>query len=141
MGRPKGITPNLFTVRENCIEIHLSSGESCYVDKEDYEQIKDFRWYAVGKKKDRTRYVYAYSDYKIYYLHKLLMNPTKGFVVDHIDGDGFNNRRSNLRICSNEDNLHNSKLSKKNATGYKGVSPYGDGRFVANITKNYKSKY
>jgi hypothetical protein len=55
-------------------------------------------------------------------LHNFLMNPPKGFVVDHINGNGFDNRRSNLRVVSAMENAQNQpRLSRANSSGYRGV--------------------
>ena len=54
-------------------------------------------------------------------LHRLLMNPPKGMMVDHINHNGLDNRRENLRICTHAENQHNSRKQKNNTSGYKGV--------------------
>jgi len=59
--------------------------------------------------------------------------------VDHINGNTLDNRKNNLRICSRTENSRNTKLSKNNSTGYKGVTYYKrDGKYVAKITVDRK---
>jgi len=50
------------------------------------------------------------------------MNPPKGVVVDHINGDSLDCRRANMRICTNVENVRNSRKRSDNTSGYKGVS-------------------
>ena len=54
-------------------------------------------------------------------LHRLIMKPPDHMVVDHIDGDKTNCRKSNLRICSQAENSRNARISKNNCCGKKGV--------------------
>ena len=62
--------------------------------------------------------------------------------VDHIDGDGLNNRRVNLRIASVTQNAQNAKLSKRNKVGLKGVSWHqSDRRGQASISVNGRRKF
>ena len=58
------------------------------------------------------------------YLHKFLMNPGKGLTVDHIDGNKMNNRKENLRICTQAENMRNVKVGRyknKSCKRFKGV--------------------
>ncbi len=57
-------------------------------------------------------------------------------VVDHIDGEKLNNRRSNLRVCSQADNAKNTRLGRNNTSGAKGVSQDANGRWRARIWKD-----
>lgn len=74
-------------------------------------------------------------------LHRLITECEPGKVVDHKDGDGLNNTRENLRICSNKDNCSNCAKNKNNKTGYKGVivdKRILEKKYRGQITHNYK---
>lgn len=55
-------------------------------------------------------------------LHRLIMCPPRHLVVDHINGDGLDNRRANLRICTQQQNLWNGRSHTDSAVRYRGVS-------------------
>jgi len=77
-------------------------------------------------------------------LHRLIMNPPKGLVVDHINRNPLDNRRSNLRIVTIQENLRN-QIRPNNKTGKTGVSiiKYWKGKigYEASIKINYKKIY
>jgi len=54
-------------------------------------------------------------------MHREIMNAPKGLDVDHIDGNGLNNRKSNLRLCTHAENVHNSRPMRNGSSKYKGV--------------------
>jgi len=85
--------------------IPLGHGLFAIVDAEDYEWLSKYKWHA----KRQGRKVYAISAKKglVVYMHRLIMRPRTGCVVDHIDGNGLNNRRCNLRICTRRQNIAN----------------------------------
>lgn len=98
--------------------IKLTKGRYALVDDEDFEFLQKWSWHT-----DHDRYaVCKDSPTSVLYMHRLLMNAPKGIVVDHINGDGFDNRKGNLRLCTHGQNIANSKISKNSKTGYKGVS-------------------
>lgn len=55
------------------------------------------------------------------YLHRILMDCPEDMQVDHVDGNGLNNTRANLRIASPSQNVHNKGMCHNNTSGYKGV--------------------
>lgn len=54
-------------------------------------------------------------------LHRMITNPDKNEEVDHINGNGLDNRRVNLRLCSHQDNMRNRKMLVNNTSGYTGI--------------------
>jgi hypothetical protein len=104
----------------------LTSGEktTAYeIDDDQYEHISKYQW---GLMITETGHKYIRRTTKTktlveLLLHRYILNPPNGFYVDHIDGNGLNNKISNLRICSNSQNQMNAKLRKDNTSGYKGV--------------------
>lgn len=80
---------------------------------------------------------------KLQSLHRLIMKVTNSKInIDHRDGNGLNNQKYNLRICSQSDNAKNQKLSRINSTGFKGVHYFKQyNKFMAQITVNYKKVF
>lgn len=102
-------------------EIKLTNGKVAIVDDEDFEYINQYKWrahLARGK-----WYADNNSRFGIFQsMHRLILNAPDGVLVDHINGDGLDNRRENLRLCTSFENARNTKISKANTTGFKGVS-------------------
>lgn len=113
------------------------------IDLDDVDRCKEYKW-AIGKSKsNKGKYVkyYVVSGSEGLLLHRFLMNPDKNMVVDHIDGDTMNNRKSNLRVCETKENLRNSKMRINNTSGHKGVIWYKNtNKWVAYIMVDYKHK-
>lgn len=80
-------------------------------------------------KKRRYWYLRAYIDSAEVWLHRLVAGASGRVFVDHINGNTLDNRRENLRLCSNQQNQWNSRRRSDNTTGFKGVC---DSRRVAN---------
>lgn len=110
--------------------IKISRGYEVFVDNEDFEYLKNIKWYGLPQK--NTTYAAGYVNGKMKRIHRYIMgfyNPNliDGLSIDHIDGNGLNNQKSNLRICTTAQNRWNSKPTEKpNRTSkFKGVSYVG----------------
>lgn len=117
----------------------------CTIDTEDYEKIKSLNWWS--KKSGRNHYVYTHDrkTRKSIFLHRLIMNADGEFIVDHITGDTLDNRKENLRICKQFENVRNQQVHFDKKIPYKGVINLGP-RFtirpyLARITIDYKTFY
>ena len=95
------------------------------VDDSDFEFLSKHKW-RIHKLKytsyARTTCHVSYGKTYTLYLHQLLMKPPEGFITDHIDRDGLNNQRSNLRLATRSQNKANQKKHWKGTSKYKGVS-------------------
>lgn len=100
-------------------EIPLSQGKVAWVDDEDYERVIEYKWYAnlIGK----VWYAVRTKSRKTVSLHQFVMGEKN---IDHINGDGLDNRKENLRVCTHQQNRANSNLYANNSSGFKGVSWY-----------------
>ena len=75
-------------------------------------------------------------------MHRLIMNPQKGKEIDHINRNKLDNRKSNLRICSKQQNAAWGITPITNKSGYRGVSyRVKDDKWIAWISFNNKNKY
>lgn len=101
-------------------EIYLTKGKKALVDDEDFDKLNRLSWYALEGKHGNF-YAARHSRRKSLLMHTYLLSPPKGFCVDHIDGNGLNNCKDNLRISSAAQNQANRKVVLS-MSGYKGVS-------------------
>ena len=102
-------------------------GNMFIISKKDFKRVSQYTWYV-----DSNGYVAGYIDGKRIYLHRFIMEVSDRHVqVDHRDGIKFNNRRSNLRKCSNGENQMNTR-------GVKGYIVNSNGTFSAKIVYEKK---
>ena len=94
-------------------KVKISKNKVVLVDDSDFKLVNSYRWYA---EKHRSTY-YAYNSVRKgnitehSSMHRLIMDAEDGQQVDHKNGDGLDNRRENLRICTNVQNQGNRKTS------------------------------
>lgn len=93
-------------------------GKFVLVDNQDYEKLIKYSWYCHKMK--TTEYAERRSGEKHYKMHREILEAPSGTFVDHKNGNGLDNRRSNIRLCTSSQNAYN-KVQKNNTSGYKGV--------------------
>jgi len=106
-------------------EIRITKGKVALIDDEMFDRVSRFAWYALApcgiyyaatRIRDGEKQVH-------FTMHRLIMGFPDGFHIDHIDGNGLNNQKHNLRIATNAQNSMNRRkqLSESSST-FKGVS-------------------
>ena len=109
--------------------IKLSNGGEAFIDEEDYPDLINFTWRTLNLKKINLKYAVCYKKIDKYkydqglLMHRVIMGLEKGDgkQIDHINGDGLDNRKSNLRLCDYSQNQQN-RQSIANKLGFKGVT-------------------
>jgi len=127
-------------------EIPLTKGHVAIVDADDYPLVSAHKWRANEKYRvDGALCVHAMRTIKVdgketaQFLHRLLMNAPSGAQVDHIDGNGLNNTRANLRLCTNAENGRNRRIQTNGSSRFKGVGWHKkDRKWSARIKVNGK---
>lgn len=103
-------------------EIKISDGSYVLIDEDDYERVGKWKWSANGNGYAVRNERYAPKKYRKQYLHRFIIGAKKGQIVDHINGNTLDNRKSNLRICDLKGNARNSRGKGGRYSKYKGVT-------------------
>jgi hypothetical protein len=113
-------------------EIRLSNGMMTKVDPEDLVKLNQWGWNWHRGGNHARRSCRVNGKITTVNMHREIMNAPKGTFVDHINGDGLDNRKANLRICTPLGSARNRGLRKDSKTGFKGVC-FSRGRYIASI--------
>jgi hypothetical protein len=103
--------------------VPLTQGKTAVIDAEDADRVSQRNWYAV-----RSKAGVFYASTHLYrnhtvYLHRFVLGPCVDAIVDHVDGDGLNNRRSNLRLATAAQSNQNRR-PRQNKSGFAGVKKH-----------------
>lgn len=129
------------------IEVALTQGRVAICDLADLPLIAPLRWCAVRTRRKGSQYERWYvttgatKQRPRLYLHTYL---TGYALTDHINGDGLDNRRGNLREATHKQNIRNARISTANTSGYRGVwydRHNGGHRWVAHIKVDRRIHY
>lgn len=112
-------------------KIPVGKGLFAIVDSRDYKSLVNHKWH--HKRSEHS--IYAYTNINtgrrrkngkfLYYgmpMHRMILDPPKNSFVDHIDGNGLNNTRKNIRVCTQTQNAKNRHRQKSSKAPYKGIS-------------------
>lgn len=113
-----------------------------FFDVQDEQLINSYKWHICffGKIFYASAHIYRDQKRTAILMHRLIMNPGNK-LIDHQDGNGLNNKKSNLRLCNHSQNIANVINQKKSTSKYLGVSKYISGnwhKWLAQIQKNGK---
>lgn len=123
-------------------EINLTKGYVAKVDDEDYDYLMQWKWFPKITKRGKRTYAYAVCNFndngkwRAITMHRVILKPKDYEFIDHIDHDGFNNQKHNIRICTRGQNQMNRFACS--ASGYVGVYKKRNGRYEATISYNQK---
>lgn len=123
---------------------YLNDGSEVLFDKEDYGKLKEYHWKkSIGNSVDHT---YAIAESRRDHLghrhfiqmHRLIKDVNdENLIIDHINHNCLDNRKTNLRIVTHSQNMQNTRLRSNNTSGFKGVSfNKTNNRWIATIVEN-----
>jgi hypothetical protein len=122
--------------------IYLGEGEWAMLDETDYYNFNEYKWVISGNgsKFYAVRMVKkGPGKTRIEYMHRVIMQPEEGVLVDHRNRISFDNRRDNLRMATKSENGCNKEKRKNTSSQYIGVTlDKRNGRWDAQIVKNRK---
>lgn len=118
-------------------EIKLTKGQVALVDDGDFDWLSQWTWLAHELK--RTCYAYR-SGAPLTYMHRLILGlePGDGLQCDHRDGNGLNNQRHNIRVCTVLENSWNKHRRHRGKSGLMGVCER-NGKWRCRVGKNKKN--
>jgi hypothetical protein len=123
-------------------EIPLTQGQVAQVDESDFLYLSQWKWHAMWSGDMHSYYgVRTVNKLKVttILMHRVILNAQPGQLVDHINHQTLDNRRSNIRLCLPSGNTFHRRKSKNNTSGFIGV--YWDGdrrRWISRIRVNGK---
>lgn len=110
------------------------------VDDEDFGKVSQYTWSISHR--SNTKYVRTFPKGKHLKMERLVVFTPKGMFIDHINHNGLDNRKENLRLCTHQQNMHNIRSRRGSTSKYKGVSWHGrDKYWVVQIVAAGKHYY
>jgi len=103
------------------IKIRLTQGKYTIVDNEDFEWLNQWKWHYNNGYAMRRKHIFGEKRGIYISMHNFINQTPSGFDTDHINRNGLDNRKRNLRTVTHQQNAFNAKLNIKNTSGYKGI--------------------
>lgn len=114
---------NNYEIRGSVTAILFDDNREALIDTDDLEKMEAFKgnWTINNSNPGKIDYVYGYHCGCVTLLHRFIMATPKGMVTDHINHDGLNNQKYNLRVLTQGQNLQNKNVCKNSKSGIRGV--------------------
>ena len=108
--------------RGGVVRVPLSRGHEAIVDTSDLHLISPYRWHFIARR--GHKYAEACEKGQRILMHRLILGAVAGQVVDHANGNGLDNTRANIRLCTQRDNMCNQRVQTtgRKRSKFKGVS-------------------
>ena len=123
--------------------IPLTKGAVTTVDDQDLAELSKYSWHLQSMGYAARRATVGTNKTVILLMHRQIMDAPKGMVIDHINGNPLDNRRENLRLCLQGENLRNKRINRASRSGYVGVNWHPSSRkwlaVVMHKRKNYQA--
>jgi len=134
--------PPIHVIGPSIAYIVLTRGQVCLVDADIADDLGKFLWLANWAESSRKFYAKRRFGSKQEFLHHFILNHIPPLMVDHINGNTLDNRRSNLQLISRQGNSHKGCVQKNNTSGSRGVSFHSrDNMWQAGICINKKTRH
>lgn len=101
------------------VSIPLTQEKFAIIDEEDFEKVNKSKWQYHPRQ--HLEYARGRVNGKMTYLHRFILNAKKGQEIDHINGNGLDNRKNNLQFVAHQENLAKQGVRKDSTSGIKGV--------------------
>lgn len=123
--------------------IPLTRGLVAIVDDEDFDRLRVYRWHAAVSQKNRTAYARRNEGTRKIHMHRVILQAPPSTLVDHVNSNGLDNTRGNLRLCTRAENCrHCRKSVRPKLSRFKGITwNKAAGKFQATIRLNRVSHY
>lgn len=131
------------TLSDGSVRFSLTQGQYAIVDAVDADRVLEHKWSAARDRNTwyaRRLRIDLDGTRRQESLHEFIFGETCTPAIDHRDGDGLNNRRSNLRAATDSQNGHNARR-RPGKNRFRGVRQDASGKWRAVITLNRKSVY
>lgn len=127
---------NEYSINGQCAEVAFYNRKHekigvFYVDADMIDKIKSIKWSVIS-----SGYIAGYPDGKMTLLHRFVTNCPEGMVVDHLNHNKLDNRLSNLRICTQKENMENCDY-KLGASNIRGITKTKKGYYIAQKNGKY----
>ncbi len=133
---------NKFEIHGNLTIIHLNHNQVTFIDTEDLEKLQLYKGTITCYKDGSTYYTRLYINGKRIPLHAFILGSNNKKMIDHKNGDGLDNRKKNLRSCTNAENSQNRLKKSESYSGHRNVRwKSKQHKFEVSLEKNGKAIY